>query len=310
LKRVERVLLVEDNAGDARLFAEMMRDLGGDIDVEFADTLTAATTAVLTGGYDVVLLDLGLPESVGLDTYMRFRAAAPDAAVVVLTGNTDLELAVSAVDAGAQDFLVKGQVEAELLGRAMTYAVSRKASEIELRAQARMLEEAQQVAHLGSWRLDPRTREVTLSQEFLRIFGLAPDTQFEAAPELVRRLIHPGHREVGDSDWSEMLGVEEIPAGEYPVERPDGQIRWVSRRASWEFDETGTQTALIGIMQDITERVESQEAIQRSESLNRLLIDGLREHAVLMLSPDGYFAGWNAGAERLFGYTAQQAQGL
>jgi len=310
LKRVERVLLVEDNAGDARLFAEMMRDLGGDIDVEFADTLTAATTAVAAGVHDVVLLDLGLPESVGLDTYTRFRAAAPDAAVVVLTGNTDLELAVSAVDAGAQDFLVKGQVEAELLGRAMTYAVSRKASEIELRAQARMLEEAQQVAHLGSWRLDPRTREVTLSREFLRIFGLAPDTEFESMPELIRRLIHPGHREVDGSDWSGMLGQKEFPAVEYSVQRSDGQTRWVSRRANWEFDETGAPVALIGIMQDITERVESQEAIRRSESLNRLLIDGLREHAVLMLSPDGRFVGWNAGAERLFGYTAQQARGL
>jgi len=310
LNRVKRVLLVEDNAGDARLFAEMMRDLGGETEVDFADTLTAAILAVRDGEFDVVLLDLGLPESVGLDTYTRFRAAAPDAAVVVLTGNTDLQLAVSAVDAGAQDFLVKGQVEAELLGRALTYAVSRKASEIELRTQAKVLEEAQQVAHLGSWRVDARTQEVTLSRELLRIFGLDPETEFENVPEPVRRLLYPEPVEAVSADRGSMHSVEGIPPEEYPIERSDGQVRWVARRANWELDAAGAPLALIGTMQDITERVESQEAIRRSEGLNRLLVDGLREHAVLMLSSDGDIAGWNAGAERLFGYTAHQAQGL
>jgi len=307
VERIRSVLLVEDNPGDSRLLAEMLRDLGGDTTLQTAETLTSGIEAVGSGEYDVVLLDLGLPESVGIETYRRLKMAAPEIAVVVLTGNTDIQLAVSAVDEGAQDFLVKGQFDEQLLGRAMAYAVSRKQAETDLRRQTARLEEAQRFAHMGSWRVDARTFEVDWSREIFQIAGIPYDTQIDNLEQVLRESAHPDDAPLLDAAWAAAQAGEDLVPLEYRLVRPDGEIRWVYRSAEWERDENGSPLSLKGIMQDITERVMAREAVRRSEAINRLLIEGLREFAVLLISEDGVIGSWNAGAERIFGLSAQEA---
>jgi signal transduction histidine kinase len=115
-----RTLLVEDNPGDARLLRALLPDGFALVHVErLADALVAARET------DVVLLDLSLPDSQGLETFRRLHAAVPDVPVLVLTGHDDSEGAVRAVREGAQDWLVKGHVETDLLGRALRYAIER-----------------------------------------------------------------------------------------------------------------------------------------------------------------------------------------
>jgi len=308
--RVRSVLLIEDNPGDSRLLAEMLRDLGGEAVLTIAETLTDGIEALRTGSHDVVLLDLGLPESIGLETYRRLKSAAPEVAVVVLTGNTDIQLAVSAVDEGAQDFLVKGSFDEQLLGRAMAYAVSRQKSEAELRRQATRLEEAQRTARMGSWRVDARTSEVDLSKEILRIAGFSDSAPIDDFERVLRESAHPDDRPLIEAAWATAQAGEDPTPIEYRLVRPGGEVRWVYSNAKWERDENGTPIALAGIMHDITERVAAQEAVHRSEAMNRLLIEGLREFAVLLISADGAIGTWNAGAERLFNRTAQDATDL
>ncbi len=310
MNRVHRVLLIEDNPGDSRLLAEMLRDLGGNITLVAEDTLTAGIEAVGHGDYDVVLLDLGLPESVGLDTYRRFEAAASEVAVVVLTGNTDIQLAVSAVDEGAQDFLVKGQFDEQLLGRAMAYAVSRKQAELDLRQQTAGLEEAQRLAHMGSWRVDAQMTVVDCSREIYLITGIPADTPLDAVGQVLRERVHPDDIALLEATWAAAQTGEDLEPSEYRLVRPDGEIRWVYRSAAWERDEQGAPISLKGILQDITERVMAREAVSRSEAVNRLLIEGLREFAVLLISAEGVIGNWNAGAERIFGRSAKEASDL
>jgi diguanylate cyclase (GGDEF)-like protein len=122
------VLLVEDNPGDARLVVEMLQESGPD---DF--TLTHVTTvadgvAHLTADAhrtDAILLDLGLPDETGMATVRRIQASAGSASVVVMTGAGDEELGVSAMQEGAQDYLVKGQVDGRMLRRALRYAIER-----------------------------------------------------------------------------------------------------------------------------------------------------------------------------------------
>ena len=133
-----RILLVEDNPGDARLIRETLRDAGSlDFDLAHADRLAAALPRLEEGAADVVLLDLSLPDAHGLETVNRALAAAPGVPIVVLTGLDDETVAVNAVQAGAQDYLVKGQVEPGVLARALRYAMERKRLEIE---RARLLD--------------------------------------------------------------------------------------------------------------------------------------------------------------------------
>ena len=121
-----RLLLVEDNPGDARLIREMVRELGYAADVvEVAPTLGEAIGRLADGPFDAVLLDLGLPDSQGLPTLERVIAPWRDVPVIVLTGLADREVGLSAVRHGAQDYLVKGEVNADMLGRAIRYAIGR-----------------------------------------------------------------------------------------------------------------------------------------------------------------------------------------
>ncbi len=121
-----RVLLVEDNPGDARLFVELVRDTGaGHLKLEHVDRLSTALERLSSDRFDVVLLDLSLPDAQGLTTLTRTHAHAPNVPIVVLTGLDDELLAVKAVRLGAQDYLVKGRVDGDLLVRSVRYATER-----------------------------------------------------------------------------------------------------------------------------------------------------------------------------------------
>jgi PAS domain S-box-containing protein len=124
------VLLVEDNPGDARLIRTHLADAGADgFTVATVGTLADAAERCARPGVDAVLLDLGLPDSVGLDTLRAIRARAPDLPVLVLTGLDDEKTAVQAVQDGAQDYLVKGEIVGALVARALRYAVARQQAE-------------------------------------------------------------------------------------------------------------------------------------------------------------------------------------
>ena len=126
-EKTTSVLLVEDNPGDARLIREILKESETvSFVVEHADRLETGLQRLLEHDIDVVLLDLSLPDSQGLDTLARMHKAASRAAVIVLTGLDDEKVALEAVRQGAQDYLVKGQMDNSLLVRAIRYATERK----------------------------------------------------------------------------------------------------------------------------------------------------------------------------------------
>jgi DNA-binding response OmpR family regulator len=143
-----QVLLVEDNPGDARLIRECLTNAGdAGFKIEAAYTLQNALEWCSRSGIDVVLLDLGLPDSVGFDTLKTFRSRVPALPVVVLTGLADEKIAVQA---GAQDYLIKGEISGALMARALRYAIERKRAEEKMK---------QQLDELRRW------QEVTLGRE-------------------------------------------------------------------------------------------------------------------------------------------------
>ena len=128
------VLLVEDNPGDARLVQALLQEVAGDsIRLKHHSRLADGLQCLGTDHFDVALLDLDLPDTQGLDGLARLRAAFPDIPIVVLTGSDDAELAVNAVKSGAQDYLIKGHGDGDLLLRAIRYAIERSRSHIALR---------------------------------------------------------------------------------------------------------------------------------------------------------------------------------
>src|SRR6202049_3962417 len=121
-----QVLVVEDNAGDARLLREMFsKEKPGSFELTHLLRMSEAVIHLEKGGVDVVLLDMGLPDGHGLHTVRRAHAAAPGVPVIVITGLDDEALAAKAMKEGAQDYLIKGQIENRALPRALRHAIER-----------------------------------------------------------------------------------------------------------------------------------------------------------------------------------------
>jgi CheY-like chemotaxis protein len=119
-----QILLIEDNPGDARLIQEI---LGEEKDVTFtltkAKRLAEGIKLLTAGGMDVVLLDLSLPDSSGLETFIKIHTSIPNIPVIILSGLNDEDMALRAVHEGAKDYLVKGQVDIKLLVQAIQHAI-------------------------------------------------------------------------------------------------------------------------------------------------------------------------------------------
>ncbi|MGE5681649.1 MAG: ATP-binding protein [Bacillota bacterium] len=129
-----KVLLIEDNIGDARLINEMMSDINNVLcRFDHAFRLSTGLEKLESNSYDVVLLDLGLPDSKGLEALKKVNAAARSLPIIIMTGLEDEALAVEAVKMGAQDYLLKMQIDSYLLLRSIRYAIERKKSEEHLR---------------------------------------------------------------------------------------------------------------------------------------------------------------------------------
>ncbi|MEA3281232.1 MAG: response regulator, partial [Euryarchaeota archaeon] len=129
-----KVLLIEDNPGDARLITEMLSEVDSTLfDVENAYRLSEGLTRIQKGGIDAVLLDLGLPDSSGIDTFEKVHDQTPEVPIVMLTGLDDTELALEGMSKGAQDYLVKGRADDDLLARTLRYAIERMAVEARIK---------------------------------------------------------------------------------------------------------------------------------------------------------------------------------
>lgn len=126
------ILLVEDSDGDARLIEIMLAGEGARFRLERAADLSSALARLEREGVDIILLDLGLPDSTGLDTFLRVQVRVPWIPIVVMSGLDDEEVALLAVQQGAQDYLVKGGLTDRTLGRSLSYAIQRKRNEDEL----------------------------------------------------------------------------------------------------------------------------------------------------------------------------------
>ncbi len=152
------VLLIEDNPGDARYIRELLAEgTAGSFKLDHADRLSRSLERLRAPGVDVVLLDLLLPDSTGLETFRRVHAAARDIPVVVLSGLNDEALALEAVHAGAQDYLIKGQTDGALLRRVLRYAIERGqllAAEQAARAEAESARSQAEAARLKATVLD------------------------------------------------------------------------------------------------------------------------------------------------------------
>lgn len=176
--KLGQILLIEDNLGDAQLVRLYLTErFGASCGVRHELTLRAGLHALGEGSVDVVLLDLGLPDSTGLQGYLQVQQAAPRTPVVILTGDSDEDSALQALRVGAQDYLSKSSADAITLVRAMRHAVQRSATSEALRASERRLRAIVDSANEGMAEFDGHGRISWANARLAALLGIAPETE-------------------------------------------------------------------------------------------------------------------------------------
>ncbi len=150
MSKITRILMIEDNYGDVRIIQEMLKDVKGfKFDFKHVESFESGLDCLKKDEFDVLLLDLNLPDSFGIDTFFKAQKSIPNLPIVIFSGAADEKVAIEAVHEGAQDYLMKGEVEGKLLARSIFYAIERKQSEEELKKHRDHLEELVEKRTLG-----------------------------------------------------------------------------------------------------------------------------------------------------------------
>ncbi len=269
-KTAIQLLLVEDNPADVLLLRQALaRDAWAWFQVTVAERLSQGLAAWQSRPFDAVLLDLGLPDSQGLETFEAFQRQAAGA-VVVLSGLLDEYLAVRAVQAGAQDYLVKGQAGWDSVPRAVRYAIERQQAQAarqasERRFRALIEQSADAVALLAADGLI-----LYESAAATRVLGWLPE---EMSGRNAFEFLHPEGLSAGRALFGQVLSQPHTPVtAELLYRHKDGGWRWVEATGTNLLDDPNVGAIVVNY-RDITARKHAEVALRVSESRYRALFD-------------------------------------
>jgi PAS domain S-box-containing protein len=283
-----RVLLIEDDLDDVLLLKEALAQAGTvKIKITHADCLSKGLKRVAEQEFDVILLDLNLPDSRGLDTLSRLLRRASPIPIVVIGGLADDPTTFEAVRQGAQDYLVKGEISGPMLGRVLRYAIERKQAEQVLRESERSLKLIAENTRDTILAYDMQQRLIYVNPAVKELTGYGAD-------ELMERnfinWLHPDDEARMMQLWDGLYKGQGYVNQEFRIVTKSGQVKWCLGLWGALYDENGQQIGVQGSERDITNRKLAEEALQKSESSLQ---------AVLQSTADGILA-IGSGSEVLY----------
>lgn len=286
------ILLFEDNEADANLVLEYLDISGLEHEVTEVKRLSEGAAILEACHFDLILLDLSLPDSKGLATLKAVQQYCKNEVIIVLTGAQDEQLSLEALQAGAQDYLFKDTLNAEVLRRSIRYALER----------ANMLHKAEADAD-----------EIRHSETLLRhIFDANTDAMLILTPEYEIKFLNPAAGQLLEADAESLIGEIfpfEIPGGketELEIPGPDDSTRLLELTAVdliWEG-----ASALLVMLRDVTQRHQAQLALKREKERLSVTLDSITD-AVIAIDANGAIERINQEAVRLTGISQQEAIG-
>ncbi len=260
-----QVLLIEDNRDDALLLQRFLSQSRQPVfKLVHAQLLFEGLACLRKQHFDIVLLDLGLPDSSGIDGALMLRRHAGRIPIIVLTGLDSEELALKALQMDVQDYLVKGQIDKSLLKRAIRYAIERKHAMEELQNSEARFRAFFEMANVGAAQVNPATNGfLQVNDRFCRITGYSRE---ELLTMTIRDITHPDDREAEEEHFKQLISGKTSPyTEEKRYIRKDGQVVWVSVSGAVIRDAHGAPVLGVGVIQDITEHKNAEQALRFSE---------------------------------------------
>ncbi len=257
------VLLVEDDPVDARLIQQALAgtDVSPPFRVEWATELGVALERLGRGGIEVVLLDLALPGSQGIEAFERVFQAMPNALVVVLSSADDEETARRAVQGGANDYFVKDHVDAHWLPRALRYMIDRKTTQEALRNSEACFRAMSDASPLGIFVSDAEGSSVCSNAAYQKISGMTFEQTVGAAWS---KAIHPDDRQRVLAEWREAVRRQAPFQSEARFLRDDGSVVWTRLNSATIPDATASHSR-VQTVEDITARKTTEFVLRVAE---------------------------------------------
>lgn len=277
-KQTTNILLIEDNPADARLVEIYLNESTLLIPkISRVAELKKGLFMLEESDYDVVLLDLTLPDSSGFDTVKTILNEFPSQTVIVMTGLEDDTVAINSVKAGAQDFIVKGQFDSNLLSRTITYAIERHQLQIKLEDYAKAIKlneqrliEAQTMARMGNWELDVVNNQMYWSNEVFRILGYK-ENSIEPTLNDYLKYVAPDQLNEVRSAIKRTMEKGQPYYCEYKVILPGNIEKTIANQGLIQKSKKNNGLCLSGTIQDITNLAGKNETQINLDALTKHL---------------------------------------
>lgn len=300
-----RVLVLEDNLADAQLLRTILSSATGiSLQLEHAATLAEGLQRLKCGEFDLVLLDLSLPDSQGPQTFAQVHTAVPHLPIIILSGLDDEELAIETVRQGAQDYLVKTQVDARLLARSMRYAVGRKRAEEALWQERELMRTLMDNTPDRIYFKDERSRFLRINPALAAMFKLSDPQQAVGKTDF--DFFTAEHAEAAFADEQRIIRTGQPIIGIVEKEtHPDGRVTWAFTSKMPLRDKQGKIIGTFGLSRDITAIKNFENALAAERNLLRSVIDNLPDY-IYVKDASGRYVLDNVAHRALVGATAPE----
>jgi len=315
-------LLIEDDLVDAQLFEALISSAEfTQLKLHHTQRFNDALSAIQTNTFDVILLDLCLPDGRGVELIKQLKEHTPRIPIVVLTGIKDETVAVEALQEGAQDYLVKsdtfspqrlqqlGYVDiGNLLIKTLRYAIERAELMQQLEVSRERYSLAVDGAHDGIWDWDLITNRVYYSARWQSILGL-PGKADNNSPQRWLSRIHAEDKAKFKQMLKEHLSHPQRHQFhcEYRMMHADYNYRWVLTRGMALWNDSGVAYRFAGSQTDMTDRKSLENALYQEKELAQITLHSIGD-AVITTDEQGYIKDFNPVAERLTGWRAEEAK--
>lgn len=261
-----RILQVEDEPALARLLKEYLKmALREPYELTWVQRLADATQMLSTQTFDLVLLDLGLPDSRGIETFLSLHTQVPQIPIIVLSGLDDEPTALKALQSGAQDYLVKSNVDSHLLVRAVRYAIERKKVETALGSERDLLQALIESLPDQIYVKDATGHFIRTNTAVARMFGvttpeaLTGKTDFDFFPKELAQTF-------ADEEQQVLRSGQSLVNREACLTKPDGQPQWILTTKVPLRDQNGNIVGTVGSNRDVTFIKKAEDELRRANA--------------------------------------------